>query len=57
VEVKGAWVPVGDLMGLPTLFEAIGPEAAPIARWMAEVRAELAGPAALERGAPSVGEG
>jgi hypothetical protein len=46
VEVKGAWVPVGDLMGLPALFEAIGPEAAPLARWMAKVRAELARPAA-----------
>lgn len=45
VEVKGAWIPVGDLMGLPVLFEAIGPEAAPVARWMAKVRAELARPA------------
>ena len=47
VEVKGEWVPVGDLMGLPSLFEAIGPEAAPIARWMSEVRASLTPPAAL----------
>ncbi len=46
IEVKGEWVPVGDLMGLPSLFEAIGPEAAPVARWMAEVRAALALPAA-----------
>jgi len=46
VEVKGAWVPVGDLMGLPVLFEAIGPEAAPVARWMEKARAELARPAA-----------
>ncbi len=46
VEVKGAWVPVGDLMGLPSLFEAIGPEAAPIARWMEEARAALTPPAA-----------
>ena len=41
VEVKGEWVPVGDLMGLPSLFEAIGPEAEPIARWMAEARAAV----------------
>lgn len=46
VEVKGAWVPVGDLMGLPVLFEAIGPEAAPLARWMEEARAALTPPAA-----------
>jgi hypothetical protein len=42
VEVKGEWVPVGDLMGLPSLFEAIGPETAPIARWMSAARAALA---------------
>jgi hypothetical protein len=39
--VKEDWVPVGDLMGLPSLFEAIGPEAAPVASWMAEVRAAI----------------
>ncbi len=39
VEVAGAWVRVGDLMGLPALFAAIGPEAEPVARWMRE-RAE-----------------
>ena len=41
VEVKGEWVPVGDLMALPSLFEAIGPDAAPIARWMAEARSAI----------------
>ncbi len=51
VEVRGEWVPVGDLMGLPSLFEAIGPEAAPIARWMSEVRAALAPPAAANHAA------
>jgi len=51
VELKGAWVPVGDLMGLPTLFEAIGPEAAPLAKWMEEVRAELTPPDAPEKDA------
>ncbi len=39
VEVKGQWMAVGDLMGLPSLFDTIGPDAAPIARWMAEVQA------------------
>ncbi len=57
VEVKGEWVPVGDLMGLPSLFEAIGLEAAPIARWMAEARSSLAPPAAPEKDALSVGGG
>jgi hypothetical protein len=57
VEVKGEWVPVGDLMGLPSLFEAIGPEAAPIARWMAEVRATLAPPAGPGKDAMSGGDG
>ena len=57
VEVKGEWVPVGDLMGLPALFEAIGPEAAPIARWMSGVRAALTPPAAPEKEALSVGGG
>jgi hypothetical protein len=57
VEVKGEWVPVGDLMGLPSLFEAIGPEAAPIARWMAEVRATLAPPAGPGKDAMSGGHG
>jgi hypothetical protein len=57
IEVKGEWVPVGDLMGLPALFEAIGPEAAPIARWMAKARAALAPPTAPEKDAPSVGAG
>ncbi len=52
VEVKGAWVPVGDLMGLPALFEAIGPEAAPVARWMAEARAAGVPPAASVKGSP-----
>jgi Viral (Superfamily 1) RNA helicase/Ankyrin repeat len=56
VEVKGEWVPVGDLMGLPALVEAIGPEAAPIARWMAEARAARAPPAAPEKDAPSLGQ-
>jgi len=51
VEVRGEWVPVGDLMGLPSLFEAIGPEAAPIARWMSEARAALAPPAAGDHAA------
>ena len=57
VEVKGEWVSVGDLMGLPTLFEAIGPEAAPIARWMSGVRAALMPPVAPEKDALSVGGG
>lgn len=57
VEVKGEWVPVGDLMGLPALFGAIGREAAPIARWMAEARAALAPPPAPEAVAPDVGAG
>lgn len=38
IEVTGEWVPVAELMGLPSLFEAIGPEAEPIATWMAEAR-------------------
>ncbi|MGB8932275.1 MAG: hypothetical protein WCC48_13615 [Anaeromyxobacteraceae bacterium] len=42
VEVKGEWVPVGDLMGLPALFEAMGASAPPIAAWMSEVRAAFA---------------
>jgi hypothetical protein len=46
VEVKGEWIPVGAVMGLPSLFEAIGPETAPIARWMSEVRAAMAPPVA-----------
>jgi len=57
VEVKGAWVPVGDLMGLPVLFEAIGPDAAPIAKWMAEARVALALPSTPEQDAPGVGAG
>ena len=57
IEVKGEWVPVGDLMGLPHLFEAIGPEAAPIARWMSEVRAALTPPAEPEKDALSGGGG
>jgi len=57
VEVRGEWVPVGDLMGLPSLFEAIGPEAAPITRWMSGVRAALTPPAAPEKDAPGVGAG
>jgi Ankyrin repeats (many copies) len=56
-EVKGEWVPVIDLMGLPSLFEAIGPEAEPIARWMAEARAALTPPGAPEEEAPSVATG
>jgi RNA helicase len=55
VEVKGEWVPVGDLMGLPALFDAIGSEAAPIARWMSEVRAALAPAVAPANEAPSRG--
>lgn len=51
VDVKGEWVPVGELMGLPALFEAIGPEAAPTVKWMADVRASLAAPAAAEQDA------
>jgi hypothetical protein len=51
VEVKGEWVPVGDLMGLPSLFDVIGPEAAPVARWMSEARAALAPIAASDRAA------
>lgn len=46
VEVRGEWTPVGDLMGLPALFEVIGPEAAPIAKWMSEAGAALAPSAA-----------
>ncbi len=56
-DVKGEWVPVIDLMGLPSLFEAIGPEAEPIATWMAEARAALTPPAAPEEEAPSVATG
>jgi hypothetical protein len=54
VEVKGEWVPVSDLMELPSLFAAIGPEAEPIARWVAEARAALARPAAPEEEARCV---
>ena len=57
VEVKGEWVPVGDLMGLPALFEAIGPEAAPIARWMSGARAALTPFATPEQDALSVNGG
>jgi len=57
VEVKGEWVPVAELMGLPSLFEAIGPEAEPIARWMAEARAALPPLAVPEEEAPSVATG
>jgi hypothetical protein len=57
VEVKGEWVAVGDLMGLPSLFEAIGPEAEGIANWMAEHRAALALPAASEQEVPNVAAG
>lgn len=39
VDVKGAWIAVGDLMELSSLYEAIGPDAAPIARWMSAARA------------------
>jgi hypothetical protein len=56
VEVKGEWVAVADLMGLPSLFEAIGPEAEPIARWMAEARAAFAPPPVHEE-APSAATG
>jgi hypothetical protein len=57
VEVKGEWISVIDLMGLPSLFEVIGPEAEPIARWMAEARAALAPPVAPEEEGPSVATG
>lgn len=54
-EVKGEWVPVIDLTGLPSLFEAMGPEAEPIARWIAEARAAMTPPAAPEEEAPATG--
>jgi hypothetical protein len=57
VEVKGEWIPVGDLMGLPHLFEAIGPEAAPIARWMAGARAAHTPSTAPGHDAPSAEAG
>jgi hypothetical protein len=57
VEVKGEWVAVGDFMGLPSLFEAIGPEQEGIANWMAERRASLLLPAPPEREAQNVASG
>jgi hypothetical protein len=53
VEVKGEWIPVTDLMGLPSLFQAIGAEAEPMARWMAEARAAIAPRVVPEEEAPS----
>jgi hypothetical protein len=41
IEVKGAWVGIGELMGLPALLDALGPGAEYLRGWMARARAEV----------------
>ncbi|MGC3997998.1 MAG: ankyrin repeat domain-containing protein [Anaeromyxobacter sp.] len=48
LQVEGGWVPLGELLGLPDLIDAIGPAAEGLSRWMTQVRAEYAPPAATE---------
>jgi hypothetical protein len=57
VEVKGRWIPVGELIGLTSLAEAIGPEAGAAARWMAAARAALVPPDDAVTGSPPPEEG